>query len=583
MQVRVAGDEEQHVPPATAKWIEQRLNRAIGQLREGRLIRARKLVDEVLERVPDQVDALRIAGDIARADGQLELALERYIAAAKQDPSHLKTLDAITKVAAATDQTGPAISALELAVLSDPSDGSRQRRLSQGYFTAGKIKESLGHARLATMLDPDDAEAFGLVGANLLHLEDREPALEALHRAFELDEEAVQPMVNAALGLDELGRTEEATALRERAARIAPDHPLVAFNTKDMAIATADDPRLSGLERRLEDPMLSVEGRVLAGLTLAKLWDDAGDTAAAARHLQEANRLRAEQLHRRGRSYDPAKAERVCATMRSAFSQERLSALPRQRDAAFPIVLFGMPRSGKTLVESRLSEDSALFAVGERPVIDPVHQALNERTGGRLPEGLDLLSSSDLDELGGMLDAEVAPPDGSFAFVSASPANNVAAGMFGLLDARTVVVHCTRDPRDLLLSNYLQWFPVQNPWSWTPEGLVHQYRLVETYARAWEQTFADGFVTVRYEDLVADPSATVDRIRAVAGLAPSDAAPRLLDADRVAASPTAKPDPAAPLHRAHVGLWQRWSAHVPELFEAIDAAGLPAHYERGTA
>jgi len=562
------------VPPATAKWIEQRLNRAIGQLREGRLIRARKLVDEVLERVPDQVDALRIAGDIARADGQLELALDRYIAAAKQDPSHLNTLDAITKVAAALDRTDRAIQALELAVLSEPTNGSRQRRLSQGYFTAGKLDESLGHAKLAAMLAPDDAEAHSLMGANLLHLEEREPALQALERAIELDEQAVHAMVNAALGLDELGRTQEAAALRQQAAALAPDDPLVAFNTKDATIAPRDDPRLAALERRLEDPLLAVEERVLAGLTLAKLWDDAGDTATAARHLVEANRHRAEQLERRRTAYDPARAEQVCAAMGTAFTADRFASAPARRDAPVPIVLYGMPRAGKTLLEARLCEDPALYAVGERPVINPVQLGITERTGGQLPAGLDVLTPDDVEDLGHILDAEVAAPEGTAAFVTASPGNTLGAGLFGLLDARSVVVHCDRDPRDLLLANYLQWFPMQNPWAWTPEGLVHQYRLVDAYARGWTSAFGPRMVTVAYEELVIDPAAAVGRVRAAAGLPERGGAPAMLDADRVAASPTAKPDPAAPLHRAHVGIWHRWAPHLPELYDAIEAAGL---------
>ena len=568
------------MPAPSQRWIEQRLNGALASLREGRLFKAQRTIDEVLDRVPDNLVALRLAGDIARADGRLDVALDRYIAAAKQDPSHLPTLDAIAQAAAASDRTGPAIQALELTVVSDPTDGSRQRRLSQGYFTAGKLQESLGHARLATMLSPGDAEAYSLLGTNLLHLEEFGPALDALDRAMAIDQQAVQAMVNAAIGLDALGRTEEATQLRERAAALAPDDPLVAFQTKDTTIATADDPRLPAIEQRLEDPMLAVEGRVLGGLALAKLWDDAGDTARAARHLVEANRLRAEQLERRGTAYDVAKTEALLQAMRHAFDTDLLDRAPQQRDGPVPIVLVGMPRAGKTLLETRLCDEPGLYAVGERPVISPVQQALEQRTGAGVPQHLDRLTSEDLIEVGRVLDEAVAAPSGTTAFVSASPLNTLAAGLFALLDARTVVVHCRRDPRDVLLSNYLQWFPMQNPWSWTVDGLVHQYRVVESYAELWAEVLAPRTVEVRYEELVADPSAVLDRVRAVAGLPRSGPTPDVDDAARVAASPTAKPDPSQPLHRAHVGLWRGWAEHLPELYAAIESARLVEHYQQ---
>ena len=565
------------MPAPSPKWIEQRLNRSLAQLREGRLFKAQRTVDEVLERVPEQVDALRLAGDVARADGRLERALELYVAAARQEPSHLKTLDAITNVAAALDLTGKAIQALELAVIADPSDGARQRRLGGGYFLAGKLHDALGHARLATMLSPDDVLAHELQGTCLIHLDDTVAALQALRRAVELGPDDASVLVNTAIALDDLGQTDEARDLRVRASELAPAEPYVAFNTKDLSVASADDPRLEALEQRLEDPMLAVEDRVLGGLALAKLWDDAGDTGRAARHLRSANDLRHAQLERRGTAYDARSTTAGSEAVRGGFSAQVLGRARELPASPVPIVLVGLPRAGKTLLEARLCEDPSLVALGERPVHRELQAAVKKHTGAEVPGRLEQLSDADLREVADTLLASLRQVPGATdatGLVTTSPANLTAAGLYALVDERTVVVHCRRDPRDVLLANYLQWFPNQNPWAYTVDGLVHRCGIVDTLADHWRSLLGARFVTVDYEQLVTEPAAVLAAVRLTAGLPARTSAVPVDHVAQVATSPTAKPDPQAPLHRAHVGMWRRWQPHLPELFDAVEQAGL---------
>lgn len=560
----------------------QKLQRAHAFLEQGNTTRAGNLVEEVLARNPDDVNALRLSALIARSEGKLDKALDRFVAAARQDPSDASTMDAVNAIASALDRMAIATEALELAVIADPTDATRHARLAEAYFRWGKFDEALGHARLATTLAPNDAEAWAMTGSVLLVLEQHDAAYTACQRSLTLSPGAPVTQVNAALALDALGRADEARRVREHAAQVAPDDPLVAFHTKDLARFEADDPRIDALERHVADAQRPVQDRVQAGLTLAKAYDDIGRPRQAAQHLVLANERWAALLDRRAQAYDPAQESRPLEVLQQRLSDLDLQPVARSDGGPVPIVILGLPRSGKTLLETRLAASSDVLGLGERPLLPPLLRALSDGCGVRVPDGLDHLDEPCLqrvhDQVLSTLLTEP-PPPGTRAMAVTNPGEFAAAPLLALCDARTLFVHVDRDPRDLLLSNYLQFFPVGQAHAYTVPGLVHRFQLLERYCGLVAQRFGSArVVRVSYEELVTDPAAVLGTVRAAAGL-PARANvpdPARSDVTEVAASPAARPDPAAPLHAAHVGFWRRWEADLPELFAAIDEAGLLA-------
>ena len=148
------------MPPGRANRGPDHLSRAVAALNEGRLLRAEGFVDRALAREPESAVALRLAGEIARRQGKHRKALDRFIDAARVDPSDLPTLEAVIAMAVSTDRLDLATQALELVVIAAPTDGSRHARLGVAYQRWNKLDEALGHLRLATTLSPDDVYAW---------------------------------------------------------------------------------------------------------------------------------------------------------------------------------------------------------------------------------------------------------------------------------------------------------------------------------------------------------------------------------------------------------------------------------------
>lgn len=554
------------------------LTKAQQLLADGRLLKARDLADRILARNPDDEAAHRLAGDIAAAEGKLDKALDRYISAARLDPKHLPTLDAVVSIGTALDEMARVTQALELAVIADPTAGPRHRRLGEAYFSWGRLDEALGHLTLATTLESGDAAAWATMCATFSHLERREEAISAADRALELNPQDGVSHTNAAVNLEALGRSDEAAARQRRALEIGPEDPNIAFHTKDLTVASADDPRIDAMRRCSADETRRDDQRVKADITLAKLLDDAGDTAGAARHLVTGNERHAAMLQRRGQQYDVRPSRHRLSQARDTVTADRVAARPTPTDQPVPIVLFGMPRAGKTLLEARLAAATPAIVLGERPYARVLFEAIKERSDAGIltaieqmaPEELAAAREESLAELFG------GAPTPAPALLTASPGNHETMAAFLLTDPRTVIVSCERDPRDGLLAVYQQYFPVGNAFAYRADHLAEHALLLRDHAELWSEVHTDRFVRASYEDLVADPTTVVTEILRAAELpVPDDLADRFpqSDATTVAASPSAKPDPNAPLHRAHVGLWRRWAPHLPDLYRTLAEAG----------
>ena len=560
------------------------LSRAVEALNEGRLLRAEGFVDRVLAREPEHAGALRLAGEIARRQGKYRKALDRFIDAARGDPSDLATLEAVIAMAVATDRLDLATQALELAVIAKPSDGSRHARLGAAYRMWSKFDEALGHLRLATTLNPDDPYAWEAMSA--VHLSRDEPAaaLHAAEQALTLTPDRVVAMLLAATAHEKLGDAVAAQQLRERALEVAPDDPDVAYDTVDLRPGQPDDPRFPGLGLAVEDAARPVQSRVRGMLALAKLHDDADQLELAVRFLRQGNDLWADTLRRQGRGYDPRVIERRLALFEGLIAGG-LQGLVAPSQLPVPVIVGGLPRSGKTLIERRLARRFGLPAVGERPVLEGSQRHLTEQLRGRAGGLSDLepamihafREATCQDFLGDVVDAD--PP----AFVSAGGNLELQFHLAVLLHPGAVLIVCERDSRDLVLANLLKLIPHTNAYSNRIDWLMHRIAARDRAAALWERLLPGQVRRVSYERLVQDEQSVLDELAEVLPVDVVLRNPAPLEdgsASMEVRSPASDPPADLPLHRQHLGMWRRWVPYLPELADL--PATLGADRDHGT-
>jgi tetratricopeptide (TPR) repeat protein len=226
-----------------------------------------------------------------------------------------------------------------------------------------------------------------------------------------------------------------------------------------------------------------------------------------------------------------------------------------------PVFVVGMPRSGTTLLETMLDAHGQIHGVGELSTIPELAGAIPRLLGGgstylqhldRLPEIAPDLGRAYLTELDGL-----AP--GAVRAVDKMPHNALHLAVVATCLPGARVIWMDRDPDDVAVSCFQKTLSAGLPWATSLAGIRCWQRNLDRLRTHWEAVLPNPMLTVRYEDLVADPEAQSRRVCAFLDVPFDEEMLRFHEARRQVA--TASFDQVTePIHTRRVG---RGAAYRP--------------------
>jgi hypothetical protein len=261
---------------------------------------------------------------------------------------------------------------------------------------------------------------------------------------------------------------------------------------------------------------------------------------------------------------------------RAAWSAQILASWPAEPPAdglASPIFVVGFPRSGTTLTQQILAAHPALETAEELPLLSALQRRVPEfsASGAPYPEGLADLTGEGIGALRGAYwraaEEAVDLAEGKRLVDKLPlPLTLVHLGLVRRLFPQAKIVVALRDPRDVILSCFMQAFEAN-------EAMVH-FNDLGTAARLYAEVMglwldlregvgldAHAF---RYESLVAEPAATVAAICEHLGLDYSDSLLGYHQSSRPVATPSYR-DVAEPVYSRAVGRWRNYRDHLKEV------------------
>lgn len=292
----------------------------------------------------------------------------------------------------------------------------------------------------------------------------------------------------------------------------------------------------------------SARSRAATGFGLAKACDDVGDRNQAAALLREANALV------RG---DLPWSDVAWRTFVNSRKTERVVRLRNGLHESFiPVFVVGLPRSGTTLTAAQLARSAAARDRGELRTLRFVADTLiNGRHTG---------NSAAIIEAAQLYFTHSRQDDASATwYIDQDPLNFRYLHLIDAMFPQARVIVCQRNRRDTALSLWSQDFAHTDcAFAYDFASIAGYVEGYESLMRHWERSLAIPMHTMRYEDLVADPQATLAQLRKFIGAAEVEGTH--------AAAPIASASvwqARQPIYATSVGRWRGYSSCIPELAE----------------
>ncbi len=540
--------------------------------------------------------------------GELEEGLAHCREAVRLDPSLAAAHNNLGNALRLLRRWEEAHSAYDVAARLDPDEPKVHVNRALTFIAEARPLAAASSLRRAVELAPDDPDLWHPLAEAHLADEDHAAAIPWLRRLA--DHRPDRPTVHTDLGwaLQNDGRYDEAAACHRKALELRPDFLEALLNQGNLheelgdldqaeayyrraiqAHPTAPGPlaRLAillrgrlpmedrqSLRERLDDPGLDDSPRSNLLFALAHVLDALGEPLEAASCLEKANALAIRLRDRSGQAYDPIEHRRFVDRLIRSFTPELFARLAGSGDPTRqPVFVFGMPRSGTTLVEQILASHSRVHGAGELRLAARTFEAIPEVVGRDhgLPEALDHLDANGLKWLADrylagvreLLDREPsrALPD---RVVDKMPDNYLYVGMLSILFPRATFIHVLRDPRDVALSCWMTNFRSIR-WANDVDHLAGRFEEHRRVTDHWRSVAPVKIHEVVYERLVDDFEPEATRLIEACGLDWEPGCRRFHEINRPVRTASVT-QVRQPLYRKALGRWRAYEAPLAELF-----------------
>jgi len=379
------------------------------------------------------------------------------------------------------------------------------------------------------------------------------------------------------------GMAEAETAFRQ-ALHLQPSLPPAHARLAILLGGDLPDADLAALEKRPADPELDpwARGRLLFGL--AHVLDARCDYSRAAQCSREANALMLERA-RAWLSHAPMQQDAFIESLTMAFDLEffeRARGLGLETDR--PVFVFGLPRSGTTLIEQVLSSHSHVHGAGELRLAQRSFEAIPDVLARR-DSPLNCVAYLDITAVQRLADQYLSglPLSGSRAdrVVDKMPGNYMHLGLLATLFPNATFIHCRRDLRDVALSCWITDFRVV-PWATDIDHIAARFRQYRRLMDHWRMVLPVVIHEVAYEETVDDLESVARRLVGACGLQWEPACLEFYRTQRPVRT-ASMTQVRKPIYRGSVGRWKNYEAEFADLFAKLQLdQGLAQSPQEGT-
>lgn len=538
----------------------------------------------LLDLAPLHLEALECLFDIRSAEGNQKAALvllERIISIL---PESKNALSKYAELLLAEKQYKKAIDIARRGLLLAPDSHLFHHILGLCYTELGRLQIAERHYRQALALQPASKHQLQTNLAWNLRQQGRLDEAAELYTKLH-DEGAVNTRMLTSFAQVEAGRGkfQEAAQLLETALQATPDDRVAALLQAILKLrqgeTVASLVRISTTETALAPYPLTATELILRGQGLERL----GEHQQAFEAYQAGRTFQREQANC---SFNPAPIQARLRALQETFKAERLVDLPRPALSPTmpqPVFLLGTPRSGTSLLEHFLTQSPVVDPADQRapwPVLAalvpalvqgldgidlPFPEALKATICGNSYEILEILAARYLKTL-----QDTGITQAKTKFVTDRHADLPwLLGFAALLFPQAPIIHVLRHPLDVVLSGFAQDKLYEGNAGITLGSVAHLYDHQMRAISHIRGQMTLRYLPIRYEDLVTNPTETMQRVHRFIGLTGANPQALLAAPWRAVPRVPAYRAELEPLHQLSLNRHQRFGNMLTDIMPLL--------------
>jgi tetratricopeptide (TPR) repeat protein len=581
--------------------VEQQINLGMSHLQAGRHGEAEELARAAISEEPANAAAQHVLGLALYLQRRYEEAYDPLHLATKLEPKNplyssnlAETLRRLRRFEAAVEEFERATTLMPEFLKAHLGYGNTLRDLK-------RYDKAVARYRLILAINPRHAEAYYHLALTYIEMDREEEAIPLLRKSLALRpgmqearlslaglleeegdiEEAVElfkevldkiPGHQGALNnlgnlLKTLGRMEEAKDYYNRAIEKNPAAASAYYNLSRAKKGVGDEEEIRVMEEMLDKPETGRDQKVSLHFALGKHYDDIGQFETAFHHFEQGN-----ILDERGEPFNAAVhsavVDRLINVFRPSFLQQRAGV---GSESELPIFILGMPRSGTTLVEQILATHPDVYGAGELKYVGDLVASLCKAVGGNYPDSmynLDAVSAVGLAEQYLRKIKLLAGKQKYRRITDKMPGNFMHIGLIASLFPKARIVHCVREPLDVCLSCYSQYFTAVMPFAKSLTSLGQYWRDYARIMEHWHAAMPGRIFEVRYSDMIGDQEGTSRKLLEHCGLTWDDACLEFHKTERQVKTASTW-QVRQPIYTSSLDRWRNYEKFLDPLIDAM--------------
>ncbi|HYB66188.1 MAG TPA: sulfotransferase [Steroidobacteraceae bacterium] len=461
---------------------------------------------------------LAAAGALVR--NELPLAEARLRAHLKAYPTDVAALRMLAEVAGRLTRYQDSQQLLERCLELAPGFDAARHNYALVLNRQGKAELALPQVERLLAKEPRNPGYRNLHAAVLANLGDYSGSIriyEAVLREFPRQSKV---WMSYGHSLRTAGRHADSVAAYQRAIALEPTLGEAWWSLANLKTFRFTDADVAALRTALAGSDLADEDRLHFEFTLGKALEDAALYEESFTHYAQGNALRL-ATH----PYSAEENSGFVRRSRSLFTREFFAARAGAGcEAADPIFIVGLPRSGSTLVEQILASHSLVEGTMELPDIPRLAREIAERQGtgpetGFLP-GIAALKPAELRDLGEryLARTRVLRRTSAPFFVDKMPNNCLYVGLIQLILPNARIIDARRHPLGCCFSCFKQHFARGQSFTYGLENIGRYYHDYVALMHHFDAVLPGRVHRVFYEAMVGDTEAEVRTLLAYCGL-----------------------------------------------------------------